>query len=156
VNRRRQLTSDQRTRLTTSVEPSGRSFLIFYEKWLVNLRRRFAYISGQLPTPVHTGGIVGVLDGHATSRVLHLGSSSPRSDHGSLRSGAIIGLIQILVMTPDAIGCQTVKNAVCWLGALSWLHCKWSDVTISVRRTLGSLRQPPLKRVRSVSTCRNR
>jgi hypothetical protein len=41
-----------------------------------------------------------------------------------LRSGASIGLIQLLVMTPDAIGCQTVENAVGWLGALSWLHCK--------------------------------
>ncbi len=36
----------------------------------------------------------------------------------------VIGFVQLLVMTPDAIGCQTVKNVLGWFGALSWLTCK--------------------------------
>jgi len=40
----------------------------------------------------------------------------------------IIGVVQltaaILAMTPDAVGCQLVKNLVGWTGALSWLTCK--------------------------------
>jgi hypothetical protein len=38
--------------------------------------------------------------------------------------GAAIGLLQLLVMTPDAVGCQAVKNVLGLFGALNWLACK--------------------------------
>jgi hypothetical protein len=38
--------------------------------------------------------------------------------------GVIVGLLQLLSITPESIGCQLVKNTLGWLGALSWLTCK--------------------------------
>jgi hypothetical protein len=39
-------------------------------------------------------------------------------------AGAVIGLLQLLAISPDSVGCQLLKNSVSWLGLLSWLHCR--------------------------------
>jgi hypothetical protein len=46
----------------------------------------------------------------------------------AIKFAVIIGLAQIVVaalaVTPEAAGCQLLKNVIGWTGALSWMTCK--------------------------------
>jgi hypothetical protein len=59
---------------------------------------------------------------------LQIKSIESRLTWAAIIFGAIIGVTQIvaaaLAVTPDAMGCQLVKDVGGWFGALHWLTCK--------------------------------
>ena len=51
-------------------------------------------------------------------------SAESRLTRLALIVAVAIGILQLIVLTPDSIGCQLVKNSVGWTGALNWLSCR--------------------------------